>query len=228
MNRSFMTLIVSAVGLISLLNLPAFAASDAEALQAKSTTEWVMQLDDEAIQVWTAKVKGSKFKQFKGAVQINAPIDAVVNLIQDTEQLPEWYYNTVSAKRLQSMGPNQSLKYAITKTPWPVTDRDSVVLGTKTFSEDGTITITLEGRPDEYPLQENLIRIPKLSGYWRITPTSTSSTHVEFMVAAEPGGEIPSWLANSMVIDMPFYTLRNLREKLENSTRKVSSHNFKN
>ncbi len=205
------------VGLTSLLNSQAFAASDAQAMHPKMASEWIMALDDEAIQIWTAKVKDSKFKKFKADVQINTSIDAVVEFIQNTEQLPKWYYNTISAKRLKVIGPNQSLKYAVTQAPWPVTNRDSVVLGTKSIAVDGTITITLEGRPDEYPLQEDLIRIPKLSGYWIIKPITKSLTYVEFMVAAEPGGQIPSWLANSMVIDMPFYTLRNLREQLEKS-----------
>ena len=203
------------LSLFSLSSLSTVASTDVKESQRTTTTKWVLQLDDMGVQVWTATVEGSKFKKFKGEIQINAPIDAVVDLIQDTEQLPEWYYNTVSAKQLKSMGPNQSLKYAVTKAPWPVTNRDSVVLGTKYIAKNGTITITLEGHPDEYPRQENLIRIPVLSGYWIITPISKSLTHIEFMVAAEPGGEIPSWLANSMVIDMPFYTLKNLREKLE-------------
>ncbi len=220
MMNGIVTHTITVAGLFSLLCLSsqaAVASSDIKTLQAKTATEWVLQLDYEDIQVWIASVKDSNFKKFKGSVQIHAPIGAVVSLIQDTEQLPNWYYNTVSAKSLKAMGPNQSLKYAVTKTPWPVTDRDSVVMGTKTFAENGTVTITLEGRPNEYPRQENLIRIPKLTGYWTITPISPSRTQVEFMLAAEPGGEIPSWLANSMVIDMPFYTLRNLRQKLESN-----------
>ncbi len=220
MIKAIVTLSITVIAIFSLLglsSLPAVAANALKTLQANTATEWDRQLDDKGIQIWIASAQDSNFKKFKGIVQIKAPIDEVVSLIQDTEQLPDWYYNTVTAKRLKTPEPNQLLKYTVTKTPWPVTNRDSVVMGTKTISENGTVTITLEGRPDEYPLQENLIRVQKLTGYWIITPITPSRTQVEFMLATEPGGEIPSWLANSMVIDMPFYTLRNLRKKLESN-----------
>lgn len=68
--------------------------------------------------------------------------------------------------------------------------------------------------PDSYPLQEKRIRISKLDsfGISRLTENKTAET---LQIAAELGGETPSWLTNSLVVDMPFYSLKNLKSRLE-------------
>jgi hypothetical protein len=38
---------------------------------------------------------------------------------------------------------------------------------------------------------------------------------VVFRLHIEPGGEIPSWLANIAVIDTPYHTLNNLKEMVK-------------
>jgi len=86
---------------------------------------------------------------------------------------------------------------------------------TQKILESGVYFIELTARPNMYPKQDNKIRIPKLEGYWKLVPLDKMKTEVTFQVAAEPGGEIPSWLANAMVIDMPFHTLNNLKERVE-------------
>jgi hypothetical protein len=36
------------------------------------------------------------------------------------------------------------------------------------------------------------------------------------MNAASPGGDIPDWLADSFVLDMPYHSLNNFRDMLKN------------
>ena len=180
-------------------------------------TAWDLQPTDESssVKVWTKAVKNSKFKAFKGQVQINAPLDRVLHVIRDTEQIPSWYYRTQKAVKLKKINDSQSLSYSVTSAPWPVSNRDSVTLSTKRALPNGDYLIELMAQPDAYPKQPGLVRIPKLDGFWKLHVISTNITEVTFQIAAEPGGDIPSWLANSMVIDMPFYTLSNLKAKLE-------------
>jgi len=186
-------------------------------LTTTSSQAWQLEkVDDEtSIQVWTQSVKDSSFKAFRGQVLIQAPLSKVLDVVGDTPNIPKWYHNTSEARKLTVIHKNQSLNYSIATAPWPVSNRDSVTLVTKKQLSDNSYLITLQAQPNQYPEQPGLVRIPKLEGYWHLTPIAEDLTNVVFEVAAEPGGEVPSWLANSMVIDMPFYTLSNLKERVE-------------
>ncbi len=178
---------------------------------------WQQQfIDDEtAVTVWTQKVAGSDFKAFKGEVVINATVDQVLAVIRDTANVPKWYYNAKHAEQLQRLSANQSLNYSVTSAPWPVTDRDSVILATVIRHDNLNITILMQARPDAHPLQANRIRIQKLDGSWQLQQITPQTTKVILEVTTEPAGQIPSWLANTMVIDMPFYSLDNLKSYVE-------------
>jgi len=180
---------------------------------------WELQETEEnsPVKVWTKAVSGSNFKAFRGQIIINASLQQTLAVIKDTENIPKWYHNTAVAKQITVVNTNQSLNYTVTTAPWPVTNRDSVTLVTDKPQANGEYLIELSARPEEYPKQENRIRIPKLEGFWKLVPLADNKTEVTLQIAAEPGGEIPSWLANSMVIDMPFYSLTNLKARIEDN-----------
>ncbi|WP_051640713.1 START domain-containing protein [Thiomicrorhabdus sp. Milos-T2] len=187
-------------------------------LNSTPVKAWTLEPTDEdsPVQVWTQAVPNSKFKAFKGQVVVNQPLEKTYAVIHDTQNIPKWYHNTPIAKNIKTINKNQSLTYSVTKTPWPVTDRDSVTLVTNKPLKNGGLLIELKAMPNAYPRQEDKIRIPRLEGFWKLIPKNEKQTEVTFQISAEPGGEIPSWLANAMVIDMPFYTLTNLKNRLEN------------
>ncbi|WP_319557604.1 START domain-containing protein [Thiomicrorhabdus sp.] len=182
-----------------------------------ATADWQVQEVEEGspVQVWTKEVQGSNFKAFRGEVEIQAPIKSVLQTIHQTDKLPEWYHNTTEARKLKTISDGESINYSVTHAPWPVSNRDSVVHSTTKHQADGSVLITLQAEPNAYPPQEGRIRISKLDGSWKLQPIDDNHTTVTLQIAAEPGGEIPSWLANAMVVDMPFNTLNNLKQRLE-------------
>lgn len=192
-------------------------------LTTLSSHAWELQplTNDEAsdVKVWTQTLEDTKFKAFKAEVTINAPLDKIVSVIRDTQNVPEWYYKSKLAKQIKRLNDHQSLNYSVTDLPWPVSDRDSVILATVTNQPDGSVLIKMTGQTDAYPLQDNLVRVPKLEGFWKLQPnrvdTSNPSVKVTLQISTEPGGDIPSWLVNAMVIDMPLNSLKNLKLRVE-------------
>lgn len=55
-----------------------------------------------------------------------------------------------------------------------------------------------------------MVRIRKGSGYWDLEEDNDGNVKVVYQFHGEPGGEIPSWLANSFVVSHPLVTLNNL------------------
>lgn len=177
--------------------------------------QWEQEHDDGIVKVWTADTDYSEFKKFKAQVEINASIATIIEFMKDINKMPNWYHNTIFAKLLPSKNPKHTLVYSVTNLPWPVSDRDAVMLATYKIKRNKTVIIRLNSRADAYLLQADNIRVPSAHGYWRITPRTANKTHIEFGLSAQPGGYIPSWLANAFIIDMPLNTLTNLKQQVE-------------
>ncbi|MGH8352275.1 MAG: START domain-containing protein, partial [Pseudomonas sp.] len=54
-----------------------------------------------------------------------------------------------------------------------------------------------------------------VEGLWKLVPMGGGEVEVTYQVHSEPGGSVPSWLANSFVVDAPYNTLAALRARAE-------------
>ncbi len=56
--------------------------------------------------------------------------------------------------------------------------------------------------------------MPRLRGHYALTALGPKRTRVEYQVDADPGGNLPDWLITRIGRDDPWYTLRDLRERV--------------
>ena len=96
-----------------------------------------------------------------------------------------------------------------------MTARDSVLHITTVQGADGSLTRQLEGAPKYIPEKQGFVRVAEVQGYWKLVPKGPNSTEVTYQVHTEPGGSVPSWLANKFVVDAPFNTLKALKARAE-------------
>ena len=80
---------------------------------------------------------------------------------------------------------------------------------------DGSVTRVLEGGPAYLPEAAGYVRVAEVSGFWKLEPKGVGEVEVTYQLHTEPGGSVPSWLANSFVVDAPFNTLKAMRERAE-------------
>jgi hypothetical protein len=80
---------------------------------------------------------------------------------------------------------------------------------------DGSLTRNLAGAADYAPQEKGFVRVAQVQGFWKMVPQGANQTQVIYQVHTEPGGSVPSWLANKFVVDAPFNTLKALRAKAE-------------
>jgi hypothetical protein len=62
-----------------------------------------------------------------------------------------------------------------------------------------------------WPPKKGFVRMPKMDGYFLFRPLAPGSVEVTLQVIADPGGRIPDWIANLIMRDIPYYSLKNLR-----------------
>lgn len=175
-------------------------------------SDWELAKDDKkrGIQIFLREVPGSDLKEFRGEVTVSARIQSLVALVEDTSYTPEWLHQCKAMELIEAYSPRRKLLYMVSDAPWPVTDRDSVLLSELSQDDTGQVVIDMTAVPEKFPANEDYIRIPKMHGTWTFTPEADGQVRVVYQVHAEPGGALPSWLINSVVVDNPYYSLRNM------------------
>jgi hypothetical protein len=181
---------------------------------AAQAEDWKVAKDEGGINISLSEVAGSKYKAYRGITTIKASVAKLRGLQEDVVGACTWIHECKSQKLLKYDGV-KTWTYTQFNTPWPVTPRDSVLLVTSEQGADGTLTRTLKGDPTYIPEEKGFVRVAQVEGFWKFVPKGADQTEVTYQVHTEPGGSVPSWLANKFVVDAPFNTLKALKEKAE-------------
>ncbi len=112
-------------------------------------------------------------------------------------------------------GLTSALVHIVTKPTWPVKQRDVVCRVELNIAADSDlIHIRLDSVEDALAVSGDSVRMNKLRARWTIAPSGESSSLVTYQTYVEPGGELPSWLFNNIAMDVPLFSLLNLKRAL--------------
>ncbi|RMR49979.1 MULTISPECIES: START domain-containing protein [Pseudomonas] len=174
--------------------------------------DWQVAKDEEGIKVSLSDVPGSKYKAYRGVTTINASVAKLRALQEDVVGACAWIHECQSQKLLKHEG-NKAWTYTRFNTPWPVTPRDSILLITSEEGADGSLTRNIDEQSSYLPEEKGFVRVAEVKGFWKLVPKGPSLTEVTYQVHTDPGGSVPSWVANKFVVDAPFNTLKALKER---------------
>lgn len=183
--------------------------------------DWELARDKDDIKVYTRDVDGSKFKAFKGETQVSAELNRLLALMDDTAACVDWMHTCKSPRLIRKLNPLERYTYMVNDLPWPVSDRALLLHATISQSmDDRVVTVALESLSPaalapadqaQVPDEKGVVLIEVASGFFRFTPLEDNTTHVEYRMHTEPSGSLPASLVNSMLVDTPFYTLKNMK-----------------
>ncbi len=171
---------------------------------------WFLNKDNNGVQVYSRETKGSEYRTFKGVVRINASMMEVVAVLKNIETYQKWFAYTKKVKLLKKEKNIQYL-YLESEFPWPYRNRDMVYLIKFTQINPSAINITLTGVPNYIAAKKGIVRMKQAGGSLLLT-AQDNKIEVVYVFHSEPGGNIPIWLANKALLDLPFKTLRNLNK----------------
>ncbi|TVV43589.1 START domain-containing protein [Thalassolituus sp. C2-1] len=176
--------------------------------------DWELAKEDSKRQiiVYTRAAEQSDMREFRGEMRLQTTLSALVALIEDNKAGPEWIYHCRALEVIEQVSEHERLFYMVTEAPWPVKDRDSVIYSVLTQADDYSVHVDMQVRNDVFPANDDFIRITNMKGFWEFRPEGDGWVTVIYQVHADPAGGIPAWLANSMVVDSPYYTLKNMRK----------------
>jgi len=145
---------------------------------------------------------------------IAAPPELVEAWIGAIHTYVDWMASCEAAHPIRQEG-DVVTSYNLIGSPWPVADRDVVLRSTKTELAGGGIRVEFRSTTDEdVAVVRGVVRMPRLVGSYELHPVE-GGTRVVYTLDSDPGGNLPAWLVQRASRDLPYYTLRNLRERAE-------------
>ena len=173
--------------------------------------QWELLKDEDGISVFTRAFPGSKIKEFKGVTNINSSLDSILAVLYDADACRSWIHNCRQATRLRDIGFYEAYIYQVINFPFPVKDRDLILHTVMTQDpESQDVTINLNSVPD-YISETNNVRIKRSAGYYLFKPFPNGTVEVTWQHHTEPGGGVPTWIVNSLIMDTSFKTLQSLK-----------------
>lgn len=164
----------------------------------------------EGISAWVQRTDEAPVKAFRGVTEVHQTVPAVLALIADIPALPAWVFQVKQAE--YAGGTPGDRTYLRFRGIWPASDRD-VVLKT-TVSQDDDEVVVESRQVDGQPEQAGHVRIPYLRNTFRLKPLKEGWTRVQFDTVVDPGGMVPSWLANIIATRAPVVTLEGMQREV--------------
>ena len=191
-----------------------------------SQEDWKLIRESTDIKVFTQKENNNILDTFKATVTINASINDFVSVLHSIKIFPKWGHHIKSANLLEKSGDTLQIYYSVAKAPFPYKNRDGIYLNRFRWQKERkTLMVDIEVLDEYLALDEKYVRV-KGYGYWEVEELPENKIFVTFSMQIDPGGSIPSWLANMFVDDSPFNTLLNIKTLMESGNYEKQIFNF--
>ena len=212
-----MTHHVAALGTVACSALLLSVACHAE-LQIDDE-QWKRDYEKDGVTVYTRHLPGSDFQAFKAVYTLDAPVENIMAVMSRPGSCTEWVLNCIESWGLPEGHFSKRYAYSVNDLPWPVADRDYVVeINTSKSAESDTIVMDLYAVDDKVEPKKNYVRVSKQETHYYISPVNDERTKIVWLQHTEPGGAIPGWLVNALIVDIPFKSLKAL-ETVANSEK---------
>lgn len=195
-----------------LLALPAFAGAPEE------EPGWELKKETDGIKIFNREKQGSPIKELLAITTLDVPVQKLAAVVGDYDHFKDFMPYTVISKNLkkEKVGPKKDLNYFYTGLDLPmVSNRYYTLELTDEWDPDGkegwfrsqwTLSTKPGLNPDlNDPAVKDLapkgfkdaIKTPINDGFWLFEPLpDDAGAKVTYYVYTDPGGSIPSWVAN--------------------------------
>lgn len=179
-------------------------------------TEWELQAEKDEFIVYTRKNKNSNIKEIRVIFEYEGSMENTLKVLSDVKGYPEWVYKSCESMVLDSINSEQYYYYISFDMPFPVWDRDNVILtSVKRDSLNKTIYYDSYAAPDHIPDKKSRVRVQTLESHWIIKDLGNQKIHIDYNGLADPAGSIPTWLANLAITAGPTKSFEKFRDMVQ-------------
>ncbi len=177
--------------------------------------DWKLKKNRKGIKAYTRPVEISPIDSFKGQIEMDTDIQTLIAIFRDIPGYASIIMLCSSLEVVKQVDEISQYLYGVNKVMWPVKPRDNSTYTQWHYDpETESVTLRLLTKPDNVPLNKRYIRVQIMSGYFKFAPNPNGKVDVSFEAIVEVGGWVPSWIVNFYQKEIPYYTLRKLKEKI--------------
>ena len=211
---------------------------------------WQRVDEAEGVTVYRRQAPESRFVEFRGVGEVDAPIPKIIAMMADVSHMPDWIFGCIQGELIERNFNEDELNrkptdyhqiiYGVNTLPWPLRNRDYVLKASVSFiprTEQEPFRVILATHTVEHRLKpptSERVRMPQMHTTIVFTPLDSALTRtlVDFSVTTDPGGLIPDWVTNFATRNIPRKTIASLREFTKSSTynrkmEKLVLHHYK-
>ena len=174
-------------------------------------SDWVLRKDKVGIQVYSRKIEGLAYREFKGILELESTLAASLALLDDAEACVDWLYRCESARVLQRTGISQRHVYQVSNLPFPAATRDVIVKVELQDYKADSIRVVLQSAPD-FIEATSFVRIRNSHGAYLLQQLDEHRLRLTWTQYIDPEGSLPAFMVNALLTDVPFISLKKFRE----------------
>jgi len=128
------------------------------------------------------------------SARLDSPFERVRAVLVELERFGEWFPATAEWRVLAGSAPGPVRIYGRQDLPWPVRDRDYVA-DYSWADEEGSFVLLAVALASTQPAPPpDVVRIERMRTEWRVEAEGSGS-RVRYRYRGDPGGRLPSWVA---------------------------------
>ena len=164
-------------------------------IQAAGESAWKEVVVDQGVTVWSRDRSGRVLPELRARGQMNGELFHAMAVILDNERSCEWVPNCTELQEIKRLDGRTTWVYSVTDSPWPVSDRDTVVkVVAETIEPNNKYRVLMQAQPDFLPLVEGRVRIPYSNIYFLLKRVNADTIEIEYGLDVDPGGALPKWM----------------------------------
>ncbi|MCX6241077.1 MAG: hypothetical protein NTX43_04640 [Bacteroidetes bacterium] len=181
-----------------------------------SAQSWNYIKEKNGIKIYTYTPDYSSFKCFKGVTVFHATMKEIGLYIGNVRNFSWWDDNIRELRVLDAKSDDHVEYYFVYHVSWPLSDRDFYVdVFISTDSISGEKIVYAKPLKDTLPERDGIVRIKKYWQKWTLKPIDSNSVHAELEGFVDPGGSVPSWLYNLVIVETPLKVMGGIKHKVE-------------
>jgi len=174
-------------------------------------SDWILRKDKAGIQVYSRKIEGSAYREFRGIVELESTLASTLALLDDADACVDWLHRCESARVLQTTGITQRHVYQVSNLPFPAATRDVIVKVELQEYKANSIRVVLQSTPD-FIEATSFVRIRESYGTYLLQQLDEHHLRLTWTQYIDPEGNLPAFMVNALLTDVPFNSLRKFSE----------------
>jgi ribosome-associated toxin RatA of RatAB toxin-antitoxin module len=181
--------------------------------------DWRFVGSRDGVVVDRRRVPGSSIDELRATTVVRFSPKQVFDVLWKHDEYVQFVPYLMSLQILRDDG-KERLIYERVRVPL-VKNRDYTVRVIRTDEPlTGSYHLQFAASPDGPAPNADFVRIERLWGGWSVTPSGDGGARVVYVVASDPAGTIPSWIANSAQKDATTRFVLAMMKRVEERTRR--------